>query len=50
MRIWGFGSGIFFTLDPGWKKFGSGINIWDPGISNNDFKISYKIPAALRFE
>jgi hypothetical protein len=21
------GSGIFLTLDPGWKKFGSGINI-----------------------
>jgi hypothetical protein len=21
---------IFFTLDPGWKKFGSGINIPDP--------------------
>jgi hypothetical protein len=24
------GSGIFLTLDPGWKKFGSGINIPDP--------------------
>jgi hypothetical protein len=24
------GSGIFLTLDPGWEKFGSGINIWDP--------------------
>jgi hypothetical protein len=24
------GSGIFLTLDPGWKKFGSGINIQDP--------------------
>jgi hypothetical protein len=23
------GSGIFLTLDPGWKKFGSGINISD---------------------
>jgi hypothetical protein len=22
--------GIFLTLDPGWKKFGSGINIPDP--------------------
>ncbi len=24
------GLGIFLTLDPGWKKFGSGINIPDP--------------------
>jgi hypothetical protein len=24
------GSGIFLTLDPGWKIFGSGINILDP--------------------
>ncbi len=24
------GSVIFFTLDPGWEKFGSGINILDP--------------------
>jgi hypothetical protein len=24
------GSGVFLTLDPGWKKFGSGINIPDP--------------------
>jgi hypothetical protein len=24
------GSGIFLTVDPGWKKFGSGINILDP--------------------
>jgi hypothetical protein len=24
------GSGIYLTLDPGWKKFGSGINIPDP--------------------
>jgi hypothetical protein len=23
-------AGIFLTLDPGWKKFGSGINILDP--------------------
>ncbi len=22
--------GIFLTLDPGWKKFGSGINILEP--------------------
>jgi hypothetical protein len=22
--------GIFLTLDPGWEKFGSGINILDP--------------------
>jgi hypothetical protein len=25
-----WGSGIFLTLDPGWKKFGSGINIPEP--------------------
>jgi hypothetical protein len=24
------GSGIFLNWDPGWKKFGSGINILDP--------------------
>jgi hypothetical protein len=24
------GSGIFLTLNPGWEKFGSGINIPDP--------------------
>jgi len=24
------GSGIFSTMDPGWKKFGSGIKIPDP--------------------
>jgi hypothetical protein len=25
------GSGIFLTLDPGWKKFGSGIRDKHPG-------------------
>jgi hypothetical protein len=30
IRRCGSGSGILFTLDPGWKKLGSGINIPDP--------------------
>jgi len=30
MRIRIRDPGIFLTLDPGWKKFGSGINIPDP--------------------
>jgi hypothetical protein len=30
IRIQDPGAGIILTLDPGWKKFGSGINIPDP--------------------
>jgi hypothetical protein len=38
------GSGIFLTLDTGWKKFGSGINIPDPDHSMLQIRDVYPGP------